>query len=131
MATNRTRMTAIAWMPTEQQRRVAELLATGYSQNRAATLTGVPQRTISTWWDETSFSEDFQKLVSDIAQQFADTQVLDQSVQLAELLFHQAMTGERNIDDPDVLLARELLAATSWKLYGGGHKQFGPGVTPR
>lgn len=118
--------TGLQWMPTPQQRHVAELLATGYSQNRAAVIAGVPQRTISAWWDERSYSEQFRKLVADIAAQFQATRVIDQSVRLAELIYHQVLTGELSNDDPTAIAARDLLAATSWKQYGeGGHKKFG------
>ena len=113
------------WRPTDDQRKVAELLATGYSQNRAAAICGIPQRTISAWWSANAWSEQFRELVGDINLQFAETSVLDSTIKLAELLHHQAMTGERRSDESAVVLARELLAATSWRRYAGGHKQFG------
>ena len=118
--------TALAWRPTDDQRKVAELLAIGYSQNRAAAICGVPQRTISSWWNELAFSEAFRQMVADAAAEFSKSRILDQTIKVAELLHHQAVTGERDADDPEVVLARELLAATSWKVWAtGGHKQFG------
>ena len=114
------------WRPTDDQRKVAELLATGYSQNRAAAICGIPQRTISSWWNELAWSEQFRTLVGEINRQFEETRVLDSTIKLAELLHHQAVTGERNGDDSAVVLARELLAATSWKRYANGeYKKFG------
>ena len=114
------------WRPTDDQRKVAELLATGYSQNRAAAICGIPQRTISHWWTDAAEAEQFRTLVGEINRQFEETRVLDSTIKLAELLHHQAVTGDRDSDDSAVVLARELLAATSWKRYAaGGHKQFG------
>ena len=114
------------WRPTDDQRKVAELLATGYSQNRAAAICNLPQQTIAGWWGDNSWSAQFQALVGEINRQFEATRVLDSTIKLAELLHHQAMTGERRSDEPAVVLARELLAATSWKRYANGeHKKFG------
>jgi len=114
------------WRPTDDQRQVAELLATGYSQNRAAAICGIPQTTISGWWQDNVWSPRYRELVAELNQRFEETRVLDSTIKLAELLHHQAVTGELESDDPSVVLARELLAATSWKRYGaGGHKQFG------
>ena len=112
------------WRPTEEKRKVAELLATGYSQNRAAAITGTPQTTIAAWWNSAKDAPQFRALVADIQAQFEQVSVLDSTIRLAELLHHQAVTGERDADDPTVVLARELLRETSWKRYAG-HKWNG------
>ncbi len=108
---------------------VAELLASGYSQNRAAALSGVPQRTISDWWQDSSFSVQFRQLVADLQVEFMERResIIEQSETLALLLYHQGLTDERS--DPGTTplnLALELLKATVWRnRTGERHKQFG------
>lgn len=119
--------TSVQWLPTEEQRTVAELLATGHSQNRASALTGVAQKTIWHWWNDLGFSPQFREMVAEMAVQFGQrrNQVHDQQVALAQLLVQQGLTGERPGDDPQLLLAVEFLRNTDWKQRTGGHKQFG------
>jgi hypothetical protein len=117
------------WRPTSEMLTVAELLASGYSQNRAAALSGVPQRTISDWWQDSSFSEQFRQLVADLQVEFMERResIIEQSETLALLLYHQGLTGERSDEGTTPLdLARDLLKATVWPARNGRqHKQFG------
>ena len=117
---------SVTWRPTDEQRTVAELLAQGYSQNRIAQIIGIPQQTISGWWNDNVWARQFQALVEDIEAKISQVDITDKSIQTAELVYHQAVTGERTIDDPTVIAARELLAATKWKRKAGEeHKRFG------
>jgi len=105
------------------RRRVAETLAVGYSQNRAAQLTGVPQRTISAWYSK----PEFRQLVADLTAEFLESResVHAQTIALAGLLIHQAIAGERSRDDA-VSLAFEYLRETEFpQRRGGTHKRFG------
>lgn len=117
------------WRPTQQHLTVAELLASGYSQNRAAAISGVPQTTISDWWQDSSFSEQFRQLVADLQVEFMERResIIEQSETLALLLYHQGLTGERSDPGTSPLdLALELLKATVWRNRAGQqHKQFG------
>jgi hypothetical protein len=104
-------------------------LASGYSQNRAAALSGVPQQTISDWWTGCTFSEQFRDLVANFQVEFMERResIIEQSETLALLLYHQGLTGERT--DPGTTplnLALELLKATVWRQRAGQqHKAFG------
>jgi hypothetical protein len=111
------------WRPSEEQLRVIEYLASGHSQNRTAAITKIPQQTISDWYQ----GAEFQALVAQKTAEFIASRpsVLDQTEALAQLIWHQALAGERRRDDPAVELAERYLSATVWKLRGGGHKQFG------
>lgn len=102
------------------------MLASGYSQNRTAAITGVPQQTISDWLNVTDFSPQFTRMVQEMQVQFLENResVLKQSEALALLLYHQGLTGERDDVSP-IELALELLRNTVWKQRAGGHKQFG------
>ena len=118
------------WRPTEEQFKVAELLASGYSQTRTAAISGVPQQTISNWWGgDLSFSEQFRQLVADLQVEFMERResIIEQSETLALLLYHQGLTGERV--DPNktpIDLALEILRATVWRQRAGQqHKAFG------
>lgn len=117
------------WRPTDEQFKVAELLASGYSQNRTAALSGVPQQTISRWWDgEVSFSQQFRELVTDLQREFIERResILVQSETLALHLYHQGLTGECSDSGTTPLdLAAQLLSATVWKQRAGGHRKFG------
>lgn len=116
----------LTWRPTDEQRTVAELLAQGYSQNRIAQITRIPQQTISGWWNDNVWAEAFRALVEEIESKLAQVDITDKSIQTAELVYHQAVTGERAIDDATVIAARELLAATKWRQKSGEpHKKFG------
>ena len=117
------------WRPTDEQFKVAELLASGYSQNRAAALSGVPQRTISHWYSDLDFSPQFRALVAELQVEFIERResILIQSETLALLLYHQGLTGEHSDEGTTPLdLALELLRATVWRQRAGQqHKQFG------
>ena len=115
------------WRPTDEQLVVAELLATGHSQNRAAALSGVSQQTISGWWIDNLWSAEFRDLVANMATEFGQRrdQVHDQQVSLAQLIVNQGLTGERSHDDAQLILAIEFLRNTDWKLRAGGHSKFG------
>lgn len=105
------------------RRRVAETLAIGYSQNRAAQLTGVPQRTISLWYSKA----DFRQLVADLTVEFLANResVHAQTVAMAGLVIHQTIAGERERDDA-VDLAFEYLRETEFPIRRGReHKRFG------
>lgn len=119
--------TALQWRPTDDQLTVAELLATGHSQNRAAAICGVPQRTISGWWLDNVWSPQYRDLVAEMMVEFGKRrdQVHDQQVSLAQLLVQQGLTGERPNDDPQLVVAIEFLRNTDWKLRAGGHTKFG------
>lgn len=111
------------WRPSEEQLRVIEYLASGHSQQRTAAITKIPQTTISAWYAKAQFRE----MVANKAAEFIASResVLDQTEALAQLIWHQALAGERDPDDPAVDMAERYLASTVWKLRGGGHKQFG------
>jgi len=117
------------WRPTDEQFKVAELLASGYSQNRASALSGVPQQTISHWYTDLSFSPQFRQLVADLQVEFLERResILVQSESLALHLFHQGLTGDLGDSGTTPLdLAREFLSATVWRQRAGQqHKQFG------
>ena len=119
--------TALQWVPSPEMWPVIEYLACGYSQNRVSDLTGVAQSTISEWWNVRSFSPQFQAIVMEKARQIVESRetVLEQDIALAQLVFHQGLTGERPKSDPAIPLAVGLLSSTLWKQYTGGHKQFG------
>jgi hypothetical protein len=113
-----------AWSPSEAELRVAEYLACGYSQNRTAQLCDMNQSTISYWMKR----EEFAQLVADRTAQFLNSgdAVFAQTVALARLIVHQAMTGERSRDDPTVELAFSYLHETDFpRRRGEVHKQFG------
>lgn len=104
------------WTPSETELRVAEYLATGHSQNRAARLVGMDPSTVSLWYQR----EEFRALVADMTVRFLEStgDVLDSSEALAALLVHQVLTGERERDGATDL-ARDLLGATVWKKRAG------------
>lgn len=117
------------WRPTDEQFKVAELLASGYSQNRTAALCGVPQRTISHWYSDLDFSPQFRELVAELQVQFIQRResILVQSETLALHLYHQGLTGEcTDSGATPIDLALELLRATVWRQRAGQqHKAFG------
>lgn len=113
------------WQPSADELRVIEYLAVGYSQNRTAALTGVHQQVISRWYNQ---NEAFRQMVADRTVEFIESQsnVFEQTKALAQLIFHQAMTGERDRDDPATELAVKFLDRTVWRLASGEkHQQFG------
>ena len=112
------------WSPSETELKVAEYLASGYSQNRTAALCDLSQQTISVWYQRPEFAQ----LVADLTVQFLNSgdAVHAQTVALARLIVHQAMAGERSDKDPTVELAICVLRETDWpQRRGQQHKQFG------
>lgn len=99
-----------AWEPTDAQLRVANYLAAGYTQQRAATACKVPLRTLGDWLHDTPMRE----LVHDLQAELRDTQEpqFQKTMDLAQRVVLQALAGECAADDPVVLLAERVLART-------------------
>lgn len=117
---------ALAWFPDPKQRKVIECLAIGYSQNRASQLCDVPQRTISSWWSELSFSVHFRQMVAERAAELVAYRddIHQQQVAMAQIVFHKGLSGEP-VSDTELDSATRILGATYWRQIAGGHKAFG------
>ena len=116
---------SVQWDFSDQQREVAEYLAAGYSQRRAAAITKVGLRTINRWWCE---EEEYPKYVEWLRIQFMNGQrsMFQSSVIVAQSIYFKALTGDADPDDPSVDLATRLLERTVWRNVGPGDL---PGVT--
>ena len=98
---------------TVEQLQVLEYLAAGYSQTYTARLTGVPQRTISDWFDSEEFVERFKlQYEKFIASQEA---IQLQTVALANVRIQQAITGEIHAGSDQVRLAIGILDRTIYR----------------
>lgn len=118
---------SVPWTPTDKQREAAEFLALGYSQKRTAALVGISQPAISKWWNT---QPEFQQYVMDMTAQFMASRenILAQSVALATLIYHRALTGDVDADDePTVELATRLLERTIWPLVARQQAQLPAG----
>lgn len=114
--------TPVPWTPTALQFEVAEYLAVGYSQNRAAEIvsTGkadgdqVSQQSISYWCREIP---EFTSLVAELRKEWLASQrgVFGKSVALAQLVYLKAMQGERTVSEREAELAYRLLDRTLWR----------------
>ena len=104
------------WAPSPAQQRVAELLASGYSQNAASKRTKSNVRTIQRWWQERlpdgryPFREYVyglrRVLYQNVSPQFAA--IVDKALKIVDLV----LDGEVKANDDRVQLAREILKET-------------------
>lgn len=121
MARKRMNNTGI-WSPSTEELTVIEYLAAGYSQNRTAKITGIPQSTIASWF---SRNPAFAQMVADRTVEFVRNRdaTFAQTLALAQMLVHQGLTGELSDDDPALRLAIRVV-----ERFGGAHqehRQFG------
>ena len=98
---------------TGEQLLVIEYLAAGYSQTHTGKITGVPQATISNWFNSELFVSRFKaQFNAFIASQEA---IALQTVALAQVRVQQAITGEINAGSEQVRLAVGILDRTVYR----------------
>jgi predicted transcriptional regulator len=117
------------WHPSETELKVAEYLASGYSQNRTAALCHLTQACISQWLQRPEFAA----LVDELTDRFLNSgdSVYAATVALSRLIVHQVITGERE-RDATTDLAFSYLRETEFPVRRGEtHKQFGASDKPR
>ena len=101
----------------EKQLHAAEYLAAGYSQNRTSQIVGVEFRTINRWMNEKPGQAYRDYVLYRREELMREARPLYDSTLLISLrIHHGALTGEYSPTAPEVVLAREVLRETVWKL---------------
>ena len=104
------RAAGTAWGP-EKKAEVLEYLAGGFSLNRTSAMSGVPRGTIAMWQNDPNFGT----LLQEARSRFVEgaKSGVSYMVYKAQSIVNEALNGQREPQEPVVLLAERLLARTS------------------